>query len=149
MKLYCDTNQFLPLPFCGPHPKPRGARGASKHYNLRFDPELGHGICKIRRIPCACFVCPSMLDQQWIYGIPSNKQARYQPITDFTYWPVLGSYNNCNIIHLTPKSTPFEEFDEIHQVVPDVISDHMASLVQPGKYGAINTADTKKWIYNS
>ena len=56
--------------------------------------------------------------------------ARYQPVTDCTYWPVLGSYNNWNIIHLTPKSTPFEEFDEIHQVVLYGISDNMASLVQ-------------------
>ena len=30
-------------------------------------------------------------------------------------------------------------FDEIHI---DIISDNMASLVQPGKYGYINTADT-------
>ena len=85
-----------------------------------------------------------MLDKPWIYGIPSKKQARYQPVTYFTYWPVLGSYNNCNIINLTPKSTPFEVFDEINQVVLDGISDNMASLVQSGMYGVINTDDTIK-----
>ena len=37
------------------------------------------------------------------------------------------------------KSTPFEAFEEIHQVVLDVRSDHMALLFQSGKYGAINT----------
>ena len=47
-----------------------------------------------------------------------------------------------NIIHLTPKSTPFEEFDEIPQVVLGGISDNTASLVQSGKYGVINTVDT-------
>ena len=51
VKMYCDTNQFPALPFCGPHPKPHGARGLSKHYNLRFDPKLGHGICGICCIP--------------------------------------------------------------------------------------------------
>ena len=39
---------------------------------------------------------------------------------------------------------PSEAFDEIHQVVLDVISEDMASLVQLGMYGAINTDDTTK-----
>ena len=51
-------------------------------------------------------------------------------------------YNNQNIIHLTPKPIPFEAFDEIHQVVIDEISENMASSVQIGMYGAINTYDT-------
>ena len=34
-------------------------------------------------------------------------------------------------------------FDEIHQVVICGISENMASLVQSGMYGAINTDDTK------
>ena len=55
----------------------------------------------------------------------------------------MGPYKNWNIIELTPKSTHSEEFDEIHQVVLDGISENMASLVQPGMYGAINTDDTK------
>ena len=51
----------------------------------------------------------------------------------------MASYENCNIIQLSPKMTPFEVFDEIHQVVLDGISDNMASLFQLGKYGVINT----------
>ena len=58
----------------------------------------------------------------------------------------MGSCKNWNIIHLTPKSTHFETFNEIHQVVLDGISDNMASLVKSVKYGVINTADTKKWV---
>ena len=77
-----------------------------------------------------------------IYGIKSKKQARYQPVTNCTYWPVLGSYKICNIVELTPKSTPFEAFDEINKVVLDKISENMASLVQSGMYGAINTDNT-------
>ena len=73
-----------------------------------------------------------------------KKQSRYQPVTNFTYWPVLGSYKNWNIIDLTSKPTPFEGFDEIHQVVLDDISDNMASLVRPVMYGAIDTDDTTK-----
>ena len=118
--------------------------GLSKHYHICNDPKLGHEICAILRIPCACVACTSMIDQLCMYGTPLEKQARYQPVTYCTYWPVLGSYNNWNIIHLTPKSTHFEAFDEINQVGLDGISDNMESLVQPGKYGAINKADTTK-----
>ena len=46
------------------------------------------------------------------------------------------------MIQLSQKSTPSDAFDEIHQVVLDRISDNMASLVEPGKYGDINTNDT-------
>ena len=68
--MYCDTTQFLTLPFCGPHPKPHGARGSIKNHHLRFDPKLGHGICTILRIPCDCVGCTSMMDKTWISGIP-------------------------------------------------------------------------------
>ena len=141
MKIYFDINQLPSLPFCGSHPTPHGARGLIKHNHLQFDTKLGHGICEIRRIPCDCVGCTSILDKPWIYGITSTKQAHYKPVTNCTYWPVLGSYNNWNIINLTPKSIPFEAFDEIHQVVIDGISENMASLVQPVMYGDINTAD--------
>ena len=70
--IYCNKNQFPVLPFCGPHSKPHGARGLSKHYYLRFYPKLVNGVCAILRIPCACVECTSMLDKPWIYGIPSD-----------------------------------------------------------------------------
>ena len=44
MKIYCDTNQLPALPFCGSHPKPHGAMGLGKHYHIRFDTNIGHGI---------------------------------------------------------------------------------------------------------
>ena len=43
---------------------------------------------------------------------------------------------------MSHNSTPSDDFDEIHQVFIDGISDHMASLVESVKYGAINTTDT-------
>ena len=52
-----------------------------------------------------------------------------------------------NIINLTPKSIPFEALDEIHQVVLDRISENMASLVQSGMYGFINTADNTANVF--
>ena len=57
VRMYCDTNQFPTLTFCGSHIKPHGAMGLVKNYHLRFDTNLGHGICAICRIPCACVAC--------------------------------------------------------------------------------------------
>ena len=54
VKMYCDTNQFPALKFGVPHPNNHGARGLSKHYHLRFDTKLGHVICAILHITCAC-----------------------------------------------------------------------------------------------
>ena len=100
------------------------------------------GVCEIRLIPCACVACTSMLYKPWISGISSDKQERYKPITKCNYWPVLGSFNNWNIIQLSQNSTPFDTFDEIHQVVLDGISDNMDSLFESGTYGAIITTET-------
>ena len=61
VKMHCNKNQLPALPFCGQNSKPHGARGLSKHYHLSFDPKLGMGVCAIRRIPCACVACTSML----------------------------------------------------------------------------------------
>ena len=126
VNIYCNTNQFPELSFSGTHSKPHGVRGFSKHYRLCFDPKLVMGVCSICRIPCACVACTSMLYKPWISSIPSDKQERYKPITKCTYWPVLGSSNNWNIIELSQKSTSSDTFDEIHQVVLDGISDNMA-----------------------
>ena len=93
-----------------------------KHYHLCFYPKLGNGICAILRIPYACVAFISMLYKPLIYGIPSDEQERYKPVTNCTYWTVLGSFNNCNINLLSQKSNPFDAFDEIHQVVLDGIS---------------------------
>ena len=88
--MYCNTNQFPALPFYVTHSKPHGARGFSKHYNLRFDTKLGMVICAILGIPCACVAFTSMLEKPWISGIPPGEQERYKPVTKCTYWPVLG-----------------------------------------------------------
>ena len=115
----------------------------SKHYLLCFDPKLGNGVCAIPHISRARVSCTSMLDTPWIYGIPSDKQEHYKPVTKCTYWKFLGPFNNWNIIQLSHKSTPYDAFDKIHQVVIDGISDNMASLIESVKYGEINTTDTK------
>ena len=85
-----------------------------------------------------------MLEKPWISGIPSYEQEIYKIVTKCTYWPMLVSFNNWNIIQLSQNSTPSDAFDKIHQVVLDGISDNMSWLTESGKYEAMNTTDTKK-----
>ena len=69
VKMYFDTHQFPALPFRCSHPKPHGAKGLGKNYHIRFDINLGHGICAISHIPCSCVACTSMLEKSCISGV--------------------------------------------------------------------------------
>ena len=131
--MLCVTKQFPSLPFCGPRTKAHGVRGLSKYYHMRFNPKIGHGTCETLQIPCACAECTSTLDKPWISGLPPQQQPRCQPVTCCTYWPVLGSFNNCNIVTSSHKATTSDSFEMIHQDVLDGISDNIAYLVQYGK----------------
>ena len=128
--------------FCGPHEKPHGVRGLSKNYHLQLDPKFGHGSkCTIQRITCDCISCTTILDKSLAYKVDPKKYPHYQPVVGCTHWPVLGSFNNCKIIQFSNKATSSEYFDVVHKVVLDGISENMVSLLQLGKYGAINAAD--------
>ena len=119
----------------------------SKHYHLRFDQKLGNGICAIFHILCACIAFTSMLEKPWLSGISSDEQERYKPVTTCTYWPLLGYFNNWNIIQFSQKSPPSDAFNEMHQVFIYVISDNMVLLVEPGKYGSIDTTNTETNVF--
>ena len=60
---------------------------------------------------------------------------------------MLVPFNNWNIITSSQKATTSEAFEEVHQVVLDGISDNIASLVQSGKYGAMNTTYKYTMVY--
>ena len=83
------------------------------------------------------------------YFPDSTNEAILSLITSITTWCISSNasegvdfYDNW-IMLLLLKSTPSDAFDEIHQVVLDRISDNMASLVESGKYRAINKNDMK------
>ena len=126
----------------GPNNKSHAVCGIGNHSHMRFDPKLVHGTCLVCLIPCACPPCTSMIGQPWYPGMSAHKQLRYQPVKYCTYWTVLGSFNNWDIIQLSHKETSSQEIDKINQAVLDGVRDNMASLEKYGKYGSINTTDT-------
>ena len=109
---------------------------------MLFDPKLGYGICAIRLIDYACDEFTYMLYKPCIHGLTTQQQLRYQHVIDFTYWTIIVSFNNCNIITLSHKATTSEDFEGIHQVFFYSISDNVALLVQSGEYDAMNKIDT-------
>ena len=81
VRMYLNTNQLPALKKFDPNSKPHGARGPSQHYHFCFGSKIVNGVCEIRRIPCACVACTSMLDKPCISDIPSDKQECYKPVT--------------------------------------------------------------------
>ena len=106
-----------------------------------------HGKFTIRQITCDFIVYTTMLDNLFVYKLVHNKHPHYQPVVDYTYWHVLGSFNNWNIIQLINKTTPSEYFDSVHKVGLYVTIDSTTSLVQSRKYGATNEMDTTTMGY--
>ena len=147
VNMYCATNKFPELQFIGTHNKAHGVCGLGKYHHICFDYKLGHGTCSIHCIRCDYNLLNSIMEQHWVPGLKSQQQPCYQPVQDCTYWPVLGSFNNWNIIQLSHKETCSEEIDKIHQVVLYDISENISALVQTDEYGAINTTDTYRMGY--
>ena len=88
-----------------------------------------------------------MLDKPCVPGLAPPNQPYYQPVQDCTYWMVYGVFNNWNIVTFSNKNTTGEDFEEIHQVVLDGISDNMDSLVQSVKCVAMIKKYPKKMFY--
>ena len=97
----------------------------NKHYHLISELKLSHGKYAIVRIPFACVACTNILDNPWVLGVDYSQQPHYQPVVVFTYWLVLGSFNDWNIIQFTNKTTSSEEFYDAHKVVLDYISSNI------------------------
>ena len=114
VNMFFNTTQFPLLTFCGPQVKPNGVWWLSKNYHIRLYQKLGHGTCTIWQIPWACSGCKSMLDKPSNTGVIIFQQTCYQPVQVCTYWPVLGSFNNCNIITFYHKDKKSEDFEEIY-----------------------------------
>ena len=70
------------------------------YHNIIVDPMLGIGYITVRWISCINYVCLRDLDYPW-----NSRQDKYNKFwykgenKKCVYWPILGSYNNLQIIH--------------------------------------------------
>ena len=84
-----------------------------------------------------CNQCTYTLDKTWSPGVPSNQQPRYKTVKYCIYCPVLGYFNNWNIIIFSHRVTFSEDNDKLNQFVLDGISDNISALIKTVKRGAI------------
>ena len=103
IKIFCDTTMFPLWLFCGPNTKLHGVRVLMKHYHMILDTKLGQVTYETYIISCVCYVCKYMLYRTWDLSISPPNQPWYQPVQVYTYWPVLVSFNNWNIITFSNK----------------------------------------------
>ena len=60
-----NNKSFPPLHVVNGKTYPYGRKGIIRHFNHQSDPKLGPGIFTIRRIPCNCHACTTILPLSW------------------------------------------------------------------------------------
>ena len=56
------------------------------------------GTLAMRRIPCACDACNTMIRQEWVNGKSPEEQPRFRTVTDCKYRSILGTRNEWDIV---------------------------------------------------
>ena len=82
------------------------------HYSIRADPFLGVGYVAVRQITCSCSVCLSKLYFSWNRSQYKYNQDQYRGENqNCVYWPIIGSYNNWQIIHFVCSRKQHKSID--------------------------------------
>ena len=147
LKCIVIQTSLLKFTFYGTHNKPNDVRILSKHDHISFNPKPGHGICAIHHISCACIERKYMLEKlgpQVCHHI-NNHAINLSKILHVGLYQIIlttGTLFNCHIRQHLAKRL------KNHQVVLDIISDNLATLVKTGQYVSITkTYATKKGYY--
>ena len=75
---------------------PYGRKVIIIHYHYRLDPKLGPGSFGIRRFPCSCHACTTILSLSWYSKIKEAvNQPRYGQVHNCKYSQILGCHDNC------------------------------------------------------
>ena len=70
---------------------------------------FGIGYIAVRRIPCNCYACLRKLDSLWNrIKVNYNKYKYKGENQQCSYWPILGSYKNWQIIHFIDSKKQHE-----------------------------------------
>ena len=94
---------------------------------MRFGKKLGQGTCSKTRIHCYCIQCTAMLDKHWTPNMPPQQKPHCQPVTECTYWPVIGDLQHFYIFH---ESSSIDNFENIYQNFLDGIIGNMIALIE-------------------
>jgi hypothetical protein len=121
--------------------------GIREMYHFRYHPQMEANQCAVRRIPCLCKNCKTQLEfgSKWDRKEKDAKKQRMflKPEKGDCYFaPIMGALNDWCIITVDEKTeggVDVEEENEIVQCALTRLSNHEATMIQKGKFGAINS----------
>ena len=95
MKMIRNNKTFPLLNIINYKPYPYGSEGIQRHYNYWSDTKLGRGIFEIKKIPCICHACTTILSLYWYSKIKEavNKTI-HGKVYNCKYYQIIGCHNN-------------------------------------------------------
>ena len=106
--------------------------------------ELGRGVAALRRIPCHCQACETMIRLPWRAGIPAKDQPRFQQVLDCHLMPVLEDANKWYIIEIQDsKEGDPEDTAELYHDVLHHMTSVVAMEIEIGSFGTVCTVDNE------
>ena len=106
--------------------------------------ELGKGVAGLRRVPCHCKACETIIRLPWSPGVAAKDQPRFQQIPDCHLRPVLDDYNKWYIVEIEDsKEGDPEDTAELYHDVLHHMTSVMAMDIEIGSIGAVCTVDKK------
>ena len=104
--------------------------------------ELGIGVAALRRVPCHCKACDTMILLPWSPGVAAKDQPRFEQAPDCYLRPVLGDYNKWYIVEIDDsKDGDPEDTAELYHDVLHHMTSVLAMDIEIGSIGAVCTVD--------
>ena len=114
-----------------------------RHYNFRFEKDLGLGFCAARRISCACHSCIEKLKIPWDCNVDIGNQPRYLQNKDCVHWNLFEGLNDWRIIRTYPSK---EKTGEVTKVKRSILSKYrkgVSRIIEIGDTAAFAVDDDK------
>ena len=128
----------------------QAAAAAGGTHNSRYHvfccPEMGVGTLAMRRIPCACDACNTMIRQEWVNGKSPEEQPRFRTVTDCKYRSILGTRNEWDIVRLQ-QDTRLGDADDGEEGLAEAfcsVTVTIAESIEIGNVGAIVTTGKRE-----
>ena len=114
--------------------------GLKEMFHFRFIPEMEKGLVAVRRVPCLCDECYSVLSKPWNPDIAAKKQVMFRPVMGCRMEPLMGSLNNWNVVRVTEKSKNSVKQKEVAVLFQDAfeyLETEIEREIQTGDLGIV------------
>ena len=104
-----------------------------------------HNEAALRRVPCNCEACDTMIRKPWKPGLDDyRKQPRFQNVDNCYFSSVLGDENRWHFVNMYPsKKHDHDDEQQEHYEALQHITALVADEIEVGNVGAVVTSDTE------